>query len=404
MPLALEHIRVLDLGFAVNTPYASTILADYGADVIKIEETAGHAQRATLSWAGANQKLNVDRSVMFEHTNTNKRSLPLDLKNPKGREILHRLVEHSDVLINSYRQKTVKKLGVDYETLSRVNPRLIYGVSSAYGQEGPDAGQAGFDYTGIARSGLMFTMGEPQMPPQISTGVICDTTGGTLLALGILLALQARRRTGLGQRVDTSLMMAGIHLERYSVYTAMLFGKQYERFDRARPPNPLWNYYRCADDRWIMLANPQPDRYWGPACEILGLPELAADPRYATFEGRDADREALVRAFDEAFAKRPRAEWEPLLKTADIAYAPVNRLEDLGQDPQIVANRYVVEYDHPDLGRQLVPGPPAQLSKTPATIRMPAPHLGQHTEEILTEVCGYSWDDVAEFRALGVVG
>jgi formyl-CoA transferase len=404
MAFALDHIRVLDCGFAVNTPYASTILADYGADVIKVEEAGGQATRGTLSWAGVNQKLNADRSVMFEHTNTNKRSLPLNLKHPKGREILHRLVERSDVLINSFRQKTVKKLGLDYETLSRVNSRLIYGVSSAYGQEGPDAGQAGFDYTGIARSGLMFTMGEPDSPPLISTGVICDTTGGTLLALGILLALQARRRTGQGQRVDTSLLMAGIHLERYSVYTALLFGKPYERFDRARAPNPLWNYYRCADDRWIMLANPQPDRYWGPACAILGLPELGRDPRYATIALREPHREALIRAFDEAFAKRPRGEWEPLLKEADIAYAPVNRLEELAGDPQVMANRYLVEYDHPDVGRQLVPGAPAQLSQTPASIRMPAPHLGQHTEEILTEVCGYSWDDVAEFRALGAVG
>jgi formyl-CoA transferase len=402
-PAALSGIRVLEMGIGVNTPYAGTILAEYGAEVIRIEPPGSDAGRATPTWAGVPQLIGAQRSAIYEHTNTNKLGITLNLKHPRARDLFHDLVGQSDIVLTAYRAHTARALGADYETLSRLNPRLIYGVSSAYGQEGPDAGVPGYDYTGLARSGLMFTIGEPDMPPLVTSAVMADTMGATLLAVGVLTALEAREQSGVGQRVDTSLLMAGLHLLRFDIYTALNIGKPYERFNRRAAYNPLWNYYRCADDEWVMLAMPFPDEFWGPVCEILGLPELAADPRYATFEQRERDGETLVPAFDAAFAKRPRAEWLAQFREADFAYAPVARIADLAGDPQALANGYITEFDHPEIGRQLVPGSPVRLSETPATLRAPAPLLGEHTDEVLGRLCSCTAEELAHLRREGAL-
>jgi crotonobetainyl-CoA:carnitine CoA-transferase CaiB-like acyl-CoA transferase len=402
-PAALSGIRVLEMGIGVNTPYAGTILAEYGAEVIRIEPPGADGGRSTVTWAGVPQLLGENRSAIYEHTNTNKKGITLNLKHPRAKELFYMLARQSDVVLTAYRTRTARALGIDYETLAGLNPRLIYGVSSAYGQEGPDAGVPGYDYTGLARSGLMFTMGEPDMPPLVTSAVMADTMGATLLAVGVLTALEAREQSGVGQRVDTSLLMAGIHLLRFDIYTALNMGAPYERFDRARVFNPLWNYYRCADDRWVMLAMPFPDQFWGQVCDLLGLPELAADPRYATFEQREHEAAALVPAFDAAFLKKPRAEWLALFREADLAYAPVARITDLPDDPQVMANGYLTEFDHPELGRQLVPGSPVRLSETPATLHAPAPLVGEHTDELLTRLCGCSADELERLRREGAL-
>ncbi len=402
-PSALSNIRVLEIALGVNTPYAGTVLGEFGAEVIKIEQRAGDPGRTNTTWAGVRQDLAPGRTCIYEHTNTNKRGMTINLKHPKGKEVFHRLIERSDVFLNAYRPRTAKSLGVDYETLSKLNPRLIYGVSSAYGQQGPDGGVAGFDYTGMARSGFMFTIGTPEMPPMTSSGVIVDTMGATLLALGVLVALEAREQTGIGQRVDSSLLLGGMQLARFDIYTALNIGEQYERFDRKRAHNALWNYYQCKDDEWLMLAMPFPDPFWPKVCDILGIPDLGRDPRYLTFEQRFDHREVLVTALDQAFLKRDRKEWLGLLKEADCSFSTVAHIADLSKDEQATANGYVFQYDHPSLGKMWAAGPPAKLSRTPATFRIPAPLLGEHNKEVLTQVCGYSEKDAEELQRVGAV-
>ena len=398
---ALSNTRVLEFAVGSNAAYAGAILAQFGAEVIKIEAPGPITERLS---PGLNEKLAPGRTSVYEHTNANKSGVSLNLKNSRGQLALQKLVEASDVLITGQRSETLKTLGLDYASVSKWNPNIIYASSNAYGTEGPDSDQGGFDPTAMARSGLMFGIGEPGMPPLLSNAGWVATMGGTLLAIGILCALEARDQLTIGQRVETSLLGACIHLARFDIYTAISIGTPYERLERARAHNPLWNYYLCQDGEWIILAMPWPDPvYWPLVCHTLGLESLITDPRCGDAQSRYQHREPLVAAFDGAFLTKPRIEWIAIFKKAGVVSAPVNHIADLATDQQVMVNGYLMEYEHPNLGRQLVPGPPVKLSETPASNPSPAPLPGQDSEAVLTKLCGYTKSDVEELRRLGVV-
>ena len=400
----LDGIRIIDWTIWQQGPVATQMLADLGAEVIKIEERErGDPGRGIVAIAGS-ATVKSGRNYYFEANNKHKKSIALDLKRPEARQIVHRLVARSDVFVQNFRKGVAQRLGLGYPELAALEPRIIYASASGYGPEGPDSAEPSFDYLGQARSGIMNAVGTGSTTPTYVYGGIADQMGAIMLAYGVLAALFARERTGIGQEVDASHLGSMMALQGLNVVARTITGKEFRRNTRANAYNPLWNHYRCADDKWISLAMLQPDRYWKEFCAVMGKTELIEDPRFADVKTRGSNAAALIAIFDEVFATRPRDEWMRILKgRGDFIYTIVNSVSDLPDDPQVRANDYVVDYDHPALGNLTLLGMPVKLSATPGEPRGHAPELGEHTETLLTELLGYSWDDVARLREASVI-
>jgi len=400
----LDGIRIVDWTIWQQGPVATQMLADLGAEVIKIEERErGDPGRGIAAIAGSGTGAG-GRNYYFEANNKHKKSIALNLKQPEAREIVHRLAARSDVFVQNFRKGVAARLGLGYADLAAHNPRLIYASASGYGPEGPDSGEPSFDYLGQARSGIMNAVGTGSTAPTYVYGGIADQMGAIMLAYGVLAALFARERTGFGQEVDASHLGSMMALQGLNVVARTIMGKEFPRNTRANAYNPLWNHYRCADDKWISLAMLQPDRYWKDFCAVVGKPELIDDARCADAKSRGKNAPEIVAIFDEVFATRPRHEWMRVLKSrGDFIYTVVNSVSDLPDDPQVRANGYLVDYDHPELGNLTLLGMPVKLSVTPGDARGHAPELGEHTELLLTEMLGYSWDDVARLREANVI-
>jgi len=400
----LDGIRIIDWTIWQQGPVATQMLADLGAEVIKIEERErGDPGRGITAIAGSGT-VKSGRNYYFEANNKHKKSITLDLKRPEAREIVHRLAAKSDVFVQNFRKGVAARLGLGYADLVALNSRIIYASASGYGPEGPDSGEPSFDYLGQARSGIMNAVGTGSTTPTYIFGGIADQVGAIMLAYGVLAALFARERTGLGQEVDASHLGSMMALQGLNVVARTIMGKEFPRNTRANAFNPLWNHYRCADDKWISLAMLQPDRYWKDFCATIGRKELIEDPRFSDIKSRGKNAVALIEMLDQVFATRPRDEWMRTLKAGgDFIYTVVNSVSDLPDDPQVKANNYVVDYEHPALGNMTLLGMPIKLSATPGDPRGHAPELGEHTEVILTETLGYSWDDVARLREENVI-
>ncbi len=392
MARPLEGIRVIDWTIWQQGPVATTMLADLGAEVIKLEEREkGDPGRGIVAVAGGSTT-NQGRNFYFEANNRHKKSIALDLKTPAAREVVYKLAAKSDVFVQNYRKGVAARLGLDYQSLSKHNERLIYASASGYGPEGPDSGEPSFDYLG---HGVMCAIGGPELPPTYVFGGIADQMGAIMLAYGVITALFARERYGIGQEVDASHLGSMIALQGLNVSSKTIMGWEMGRYPRESAFNPLWNHYKCGDGKWICLAMLQPGRYWKDFCNTLGLSELVEDPRFVDILSRGQNAKELVAILDKTFATKTRDEWMAILrKGGDFIYTIVNSISDLPSDPQVIANNYIVEHEIPEIGKTRVVGVPVILSKTPGEARGHAPEFGQHTEEILTEMLGYSWDDV----------
>jgi crotonobetainyl-CoA:carnitine CoA-transferase CaiB-like acyl-CoA transferase len=398
MPMPLEGIRVIDWTIWQQGPVCSAILGDLGADVIKIEErVGGDPGRGMLRLAGLDMG---DRpNFYFTANNRNKRGITLDLKKPEAREIVYRLCEKSDVLVQNFRKGVADRLGIGYAELRKRNPRLIYASANGYGPRGPEADSPSYDYLGQARSGVMMAAGEPEMPPCLIAGGVADQMGAIMLAFGVVTALHARERFGVGQEVTASLLSSMMFLQGLNLSARLILGNSMPRASRAWTFNPLWNHYRCADDRWIALGMLQADRYWKNFCHAVGADDLAEDSRFQDTPSRMANAGEAIAGLAATFEKKRLDEWLTILKAAgDFIFAPVKSVNELPDDPQVRANDYIVPLEHPTFGRVETVGMPFALSETPGKVRRAAPEFGEHTEEILTEVCGYSWDDVARLK------
>jgi len=401
----LQGIRILDWTAWQHGPYTTLLLGAMGAEVIKIENPeGGDPARGIQSIVGAPAAIPGGGNYFIEANNMNKKSLTLNLKSDKGREILYKLVEKSDVFVHNYRVRVVTKLGVDYETLSRYNPKLVYAVASGYGPKGPEADSPCFDYVGTARSGLMMAYGESGSPLVYPAGGIADQGGAIMLAFAVVTALLARERLGIGQKVEISQVGSMVALQGLNVMASLLVHREMNKHDRKKATNPLWNHYLCQDGKWLCLACFQSDRYWHDFCEVMGIQELENDPKFDNMVRRGENCEELVCILDKRFITKPRDEWLKLLKEGgDFIFTPVQSVSDLGNDPQILANDYITYLDHPELGRTKVLGFPITMDKTPGRMRLPAPKLGQHTEELLIELLGYSWEELSQLRDEGVI-
>jgi len=392
----LDGIRVVEITMFQQGPVAGVKLGDLGANVIKVEPKTGDPARGFMRVIGAQVGLK-GRNYYFENHNRNKRSIVLDLKNEKGMEVFLKLIDRADVFLNNLSIEAPDRMGIGYEALSARNPQLIYAQASGWGRKGADANELSFDYTGLARSGLMMMCGERGSPPSQILPGLADELGGLICAWGVCAALYAREKTGKGQRVDTSLLGSLIVMESFVLAAPAILGQEFPREIRAQAGNPLYNHYKCGDDKWMVIAHLQPDRYWPNVCKALGLAELEHDPRFNSIEARGKNARELIAIFDEKFATKTRDEWMGILKKEGLIYTPIQTPTEVVNDPQALDNDYIIWVDHPVWGRVKVIGFPWMFSETPASWRREAPEFGQHTEEILLEL-GYTWDDIVKLK------
>ncbi len=405
MKAALEGIRVVDWTIWQQGPYSTALLADLGAEVIKIEERDnGDPGRGLASAAGSTTK-SGGRNFYLESNNRHKKSVAVNVKSPEGREIVYKLVEKSDVFVQNFRKGVAARMGLDYETLRKRNPKLIYGSATGYGPEGPDSGEPSFDYLGQSRSGLLYAACGPRdMPPTYIVGGLADQMGAIMLSHGILTALLARERTGIGQAVDASHLGSMMSLMGLNISSRLINGKEMTRYPRESSFNPLWNHYKCKDDKWLCLGMIQGDRVWDDFIKAMGLERLAQDPRFAEMGARGKNAKELIKIFDETFLTKTREEWMKILhEGGDFIFTVVNSIADLENDPQVVANDYIVDYDHEIHGKMKLLGATVKLSETPSNPFGRAPEHGEHTETVLTEILGYSWEDIDRLRQSGAI-
>lgn len=399
MTETLEGIRVLDWTIWQQGAAAGAMLGDLGAEVIKLEErNTGDPARGMQSVSGLD--VTGIQDAYFAIHNRNKKSVALDLRTKKGVDLVHQLTETVDVFIHNFRPGVPERLGLDYESLRSRNPRLIYGSASTFGSRGPESSARGYDLLGLARSGIMMASASPETgePAEIK-GAIADQMGAIGLAYGVLAALIARERHGIGQHVETSLLGSMMWLQTLSLEMQLVTGGSRMSGHRRHPANPLWNHYRCGDGEWIALAMTQSDRFWADFVYLIGRPDLRTDPRFTDQTARRINSTHCVELLDEVFAQQPRQHWLELFASKrDWPVTPVNSIADVVTDPQALANDYVVEFDHPVLGPRQTVGFPVALSETPLRIGRRAPEFGEHTEHVLMESLKLDWAEIAKLR------
>ncbi len=404
MESIFEGIRILDCSIWMQGPSATVMLGDMGADVIKVEPLSGDPSRGLLDIVEKTTDLTLSWDFIFEYLNRNKKSVAVDLKTIRGKEIIYRMIKHCDVFVQNFRKGVAEKLGMGYEELKKHNPKLIYASASGYGINGPDSAEPSFDYMGLARSGFMNAVGGPDTPPTFIVGGIADQMGAIMLTYGIMAAIVAKERKGIGQRVDISHLGSMMHLQGLAVQCGINLKQPLPKYDRERAANPLWNHYRCADGKWICLGMVEADRYWPDFSAAIGMPELAEDARFKDMAARSENAEQAVALLDGAFATRPRDEWMKILKAGgDFIYTVVNETHELEYDQQALINNYIVDFDHPLYGKVKVSGFPVQFGETPCAIRSRAPRLGEHTAGLLKELGAYNDVEVEDLLREGVV-
>jgi crotonobetainyl-CoA:carnitine CoA-transferase CaiB-like acyl-CoA transferase len=397
----LDGLRVIDWTMWQFGPVSTMMLADMGAEVIKVESLDGDHGRSVGRSVGLDSTLPNGASAFFEGLNRQKLGIALNLKTPEGVEIMYKLVAKSDIFVENFRKGVAERLGLGYEDLIKYNENIIYASASGYGPEGPDAGKSAFALTAEARAGALWWIGPPDdTPHQLD---IADQSAAVMLSYGVLGAIVARERFGFGQKVDVSHLGSMVWARGMQNQISLLVDKEYQRFDRTQPGNVLWNYYRCGDGRWIAFSMGQ-ERYWPPFCDVVGRPDLIADSRFNTVELRYENRRELVELLDAHFLTRTSAQWEESLRgNDDIIWERVQRNLDLPSDPQVVANDYIVRFDHPAIGPSNWLQTPVNYSKTPLSTRKMAPTLGENTEETLVDLLGYTWDDIVVLKDKNVI-
>ena len=391
----LEGIRVVELAQIMAGPTCGMLLADMGADVIKVEKLPGGDDTRSYTEPSI-----AGESAAFMILNRNKRGMAVNLKTPAGLEVVKKLLATADVVTENYRHDTLEKLGLGYEVLESLNPRLVYCAISGYGRTGPYADKGGFDLIAQGFAGLMSITGEPGRPPAKSGTSVADINAGIFAALGIVSALFERARTGRGQRVETSLMEAAIHQTQYHAGMFFATGVNPQPTGSAHILAAPYQAFPTADG-WINVGGAnQPN--WERIVKVIGRPELADDARFRTNGDRMRNLDALTPIVAGALEARPSAYWIAEFERAGVPVGPVNRIGDMLDDPQVHAREMVVELEHAAAGTTRALGFPVKFSRTPGKVARAAPLLGQHTRELLGEL-GYAGGDIERMQTQGAV-
>lgn len=397
MPRPLEGVRVLDFTWAQQGPFATALMADMGAEIIKIEGIGGERGRHVFP---------VDRpsdhpAAYFVAHNRGKHSVTLNLKQPKAIEIVRRLVERVEVVVNNFRPGVMERFGLGYEDLRAINPAIVYGSATGFGPLGPMAGRPGVDIMGQAMGGIMTKTGVDGGPPMPAGAAIADQTGAILLAVGTLAALLRARATGEGEQVDVSLYGSQIALQSFEITTHSMLGRDAGRGGLGHPEaskRGIWRAFE-ASDGWFVLGSVDMHRFQRLS-KLVGAPELSES--YPDDDRRAAGLPVINAELERRFREQPLAHWFQQFEKQDIIFAPVQDYDDVLASEQAWANGYVQKLPHPGLGEVTVAGSPIQFGREPASLAGPPPELGDSTERYLEEL-GYSWDEIGQLRDEGVI-
>ncbi len=395
MPRPLDGVRVLDFTVFQQGPQATLVMADMGADVIKIEVP-------TFGDFGRLLQMFGEHRVSAYHLahSRGKRSLTLNLKNEAAVDVVRRLIPDADVMVHNFRPGVMERLGLGYEPVRAINPRIIYAHASGWGAKGPKATHPAFDIAAQARAGLMSMTGEDGGGPLPAGVAIADYIGAMNLATAVIAALYSRSQTGVGQKVETSLFGSMVAAQAWELQTYIM-GRRRRRAGRGHAYLPtIWRTFETADG-WAVVGGVGDDR-WPAFCAAVAMPELEHDERFANGLSRAVNILTLYELLDDKFLGKTTAEWIAVLEAHDMICAPVQDYETLLSDPQALENGYVIDIDHPTAGPMQAVGFPWRFSETPAEAAPAAPELGQHSEEILLEA-GYTWDQIAALRDSGAV-
>ena len=404
---ALSHLRVLDLSRVLAAPWCSQVLADLGADVIKIERPGTGDDTRTWGppWVKDAAGGNTREAAYFMCANRGKRSVTVDIAKPEGQEIVRSLALQSDILLENYKVGGLAQYGLDYATLSALQPRLIYCSVTGFGQTGPYAPRAGYDFIIQGMGGLMSITGErddlPGGGPQKVGVAVSDLMTGMYATVSVLAAVAEREKSGLGQHIDLALLDTQVAMTANMSMNFLVSGKPPVRAGNAHPNIVPYQTFAASDGHIIVgVGN---DSQFVKLCAIACRPELATDPRFSTNPARVKHRDVLIPLLEQVFATKPMAFWSKQLEAAGVPCGPINNLQQVYDDPQVKARGMRVELPHPTAGSVPLVGSPIKLSRTPVEYRSAPPTLGEHTEEVLADVLGYSAEQVAALKAGGVV-
>ncbi len=399
--LPLDGIKVVELCHWVLGPSCCRILGELGADVVKIENPAGgDPARGLRETLDANQV-----NPLWQLWNGSKRSIGINLQQEAGKEIACKLIEKADVVVTNFSINALEKLGLDYENIVKINPRIIYAQATGFGTRGPSKDRMAFDNTAFwVRSGIMSTLGEPDGPPVPLRGAMGDLTAAVFLTAAITSALLARDRFGFGQKVETSLMSAGMWLAGDDIQYCLTFGDSWgnTKYSRKTPSNPLRNTYQTKDQKWLILHMVQTDRWWPTLCKAIEREYLAEDPRFDSHDKRLQNSESIVSLLDKVLATKTIADWAEIFEKYGLVWEPETSVSEVLADPQVTENSYVAQLNYPPDNPMKLLNIPIQFSRTTIQPRYPAPELGQHTEEVLIEI-GYDWGQISQLKQQKII-